>query len=88
MHITEVGSSGSASAKVTLLQAQIMYLSGEKEKAASVLESLATDAKDAEVWLELAKLHEEVGKHVAVLTDLMEVCNFSLSQGKYIKVLP
>lgn len=73
MHLTEVSSSGSFSAKVTLQQARILSLSGEKEKAIAVLESLAPDAKDAEVWLDLAELHKEVGKQTATLTDLMEV---------------
>ena len=72
-HLTAVETSGAFSVKVTLLQAKILSLSGEKDKALSVLESLASDAKDAEVWLDLAELHDEIGKQTSVLTDLMEV---------------
>ncbi|XP_026288453.1 tetratricopeptide repeat protein 37 [Frankliniella occidentalis] len=68
----EIGTSKTCSAKVTLLHAQILCLSGQSDKAAFVLESIASDAKDAEIWLALARLHGNSGKQNNVLTDLME----------------
>lgn len=73
VHLTEIGTPSPYAIKVTLLETQIVALSGQKAQAAFVLESLAPEAKDCEVWLTLAKLHEEIGKHENVLTDLMEV---------------
>ncbi|KAJ1530355.1 hypothetical protein ONE63_005267 [Megalurothrips usitatus] len=71
-HITEIGSDSTYAAKVTVLQSQILCNSGQKDKAIFILESVASDAKDADVWLTLAKLHRESGKQEKVLTDLME----------------
>lgn len=72
VHLTEIGTPSPYAVKVTLLQTQIAALSGQKAQAVFVLESLAPEAKDCEVWLTLAKLHEELGKDDDVLTDLME----------------
>ncbi|XP_034246747.1 tetratricopeptide repeat protein 37 [Thrips palmi] len=72
VHLTEIASPSSYAAKVTLLETQIVALSGQKAQAAFVLESLAPEAKDCEIWLTLAKLHSEIGKDENVLTDLME----------------
>lgn len=72
-HLNEISSVSAHASKVTLLQAQILIHSGQKDQARFVLESVAVDAKDAEVWLTLARLHEEIGRHDSVLTDLMEV---------------
>ncbi|KAK3911004.1 Tetratricopeptide repeat protein 37 [Frankliniella fusca] len=71
-HMTEIGAANTCAAKVTLLQAQILCLSGQSDKAAFVLESVASDAKDAEIWLALARLHENSEKQNNVMTDLME----------------
>ncbi len=76
--MTEIGASNTCSAKVTLLQAQILCLSGQTDKATFVLESIASDAKDAEIWLALARLHENSEKQDKVLIDLMEVMQQTL----------
>lgn len=73
LHITEIGSISTCAAKVAVLQANILCNSGQRDKARFVLESIASDAKDAEVWLTLAKLHRETNEQDKVLTDLMEV---------------
>lgn len=72
-HLNEISSAGAHASKVTLLQAQILIHSGQKDQARFVLESVAMDAKDAEVWLILARLHEEIGSQEKFVTDLMEV---------------